>query len=212
MKLQWVKTGKFVKWLFPDFLWDLPDAGNAVALTFDDGPVPDVTPWVLDLLARHDIKATFFCIGDNIRKHPEIFRRILEEGHSVGNHTFHHLNGWKTDFSTYVEDTKACDAEIEKHLAHGTRLFRPPYGKISGKQKKSVLSQGKDIVMWDILTVDYDPDITPERCLRNATEKAQPGSILIFHDSVKAWKNLEYALPRTIEVLKEKRFGFRKLD
>lgn len=212
MKLQWVKTGRLVKWLFPDFIWDKPNADNAIYLTFDDGPIPEATPWVLDLLARHDIKATFFCIGDNIRKHPDIFRRILEEGHAVGNHTFHHRNGWKTDFETYRGDVMACDDETAKHLSGGSRLFRPPYGKITRKQKRWALSNGKSIIMWDILTVDYDASVTPEECLRNATKKTASGSILIFHDSLKAWKNLEYALPRAIEALQAKGFRFGKLD
>ncbi len=212
MKITWVKTGKWIRRLFPDFIWHVPEATQAVYLTFDDGPVPEVTPWVLDLLASRGIKATFFCIGDNIRKHPDIFQRILAEGHAVGNHTFHHLNGWKTDAATYIANIEACDASIGTHLPNGTPLFRPPYGKITRRQKKWVLQQGKQIVMWDILTADFDATVPPEQCLFNATHKVEAGSILIFHDSVKAWKNLEYALPLALDRIKAKGLGFAKWD
>lgn len=212
MKITWVKTGKWIRRLFPDFVWHVPEATQAVYLTFDDGPVPEVTPWVLDLLAAHGIKATFFCIGDNIRKHPDIFERILAEGHAVGNHTFHHLNGWKTDTAAYISNIEACDAIIGTFLPNGTPLFRPPYGKITRRQKKWALQQGKQIIMWDILTADFDTTVTPEQCLHNATHKVEGGSILIFHDSVKAWKNLEYALPPALDRIKAKGLGFAKWD
>lgn len=212
MKITWVKTGKWIRRLFPDFVWLMPEATQSVYLTFDDGPVPEVTPWVLDLLASHGIKATFFCIGDNIRKHPDLFERILAEGHAVGNHTFHHLNGWKTDTATYISNIEACDMIIGRYLPNGTPLFRPPYGKMTRRQKKWALQQGKKIIMWDLLTADYDATVRPEKCLKNATEKVEGGSIIIFHDSIKAWKNLEYALPPAIEYIKAKGLGFAKWD
>jgi len=212
MKFKWVKTPAWVRWLFPGLTWHVTSSPDTVYLTFDDGPIPEVTPWVLDLLASRGIKATFFCIGDNIRKNPDIFRRILDEGHSIGNHTFHHLNGWKTDHSAYIANIEACDEIIAQHHQDGTRLFRPPYGKIRRSQKKWAIEQGKEIVMWDILTNDFDATVSPEQCLRYATGKVKGGSILIFHDSLKAWKNLEYALPRALDYLSAKKFRFGKWD
>jgi len=208
MNFYWVKTHFIIKKLFPSFIWDIPNNEKKIFLTFDDGPDPEVTPWVLAVLKKVDIKATFFCIGDNIKKHPDIFKEILSQGHAIGNHTFNHLKGWETETTTYLENIKKCDDEILESGGFSTDLFRPPYGKISRSQTKEVLKLNKKIIMWDILTVDYDKTVTPEKCLENATRKVTSGSIIIFHDSVKAFPNLEYALPKAIEILKEKGFVF----
>jgi len=209
MNFYWVKTHLIIKKLFPNFIWDIPNNEKKIFLTFDDGPDPEVTPWVLAVLKKADIKATFFCIGDNIKKHPDIFKEILSQGHAIGNHTFNHLKGWETETTTYLENIKKCDDEILESGGFSTDLFRPPYGKISRLQTKEVLKLNKKIIMWDILTVDYDKTVTPEKCLENATRKVTSGSIIIFHDSVKAFPNLEYALPKAIEILKkEKGFVF----
>lgn len=216
MKLQWVKTNRLIKTLFSDYVWEIPNKTNAVYLTFDDGPTPEITPWVLDILKRNQVKATFFCIGDNIRKYPEIFQQILSEGHSIGNHTYNHIQGWKSETEKYLDNISLCEIEIQKHSGttleeKNCGLFRPPYGKIKRCQAKKVLKAGYRIIMWDILTVDYDKTISPEKCLRNATEKVSSGSVIVFHDSVKAFQNVAFALPETIRILKEKGFNFEPI-
>lgn len=212
MKWYWVKTSGFIKWLMPRYTWDIAATEKVIYLTFDDGPVPEVTPWVLDVLEANNCKATFFCIGDNIRKNPEVFKSVIDAGHAIGNHTFNHLNGWKTPDAAYQENITLCQQEIAKQLPGGTQLFRPPYGKIRKKQAKPLLQDGRKIIMWDILTADFDHSISKEKCLENAITKAMPGSIIIFHDSIKAFPNLEYALPRAIAILHEKGYRFEKLD
>lgn len=183
------------------YVWDVPVADKTVFLTFDDGPVPEVTEWVLAQLKAYDAKATFFCIGNNVKQNPEIYTKIIALGHRVGNHTYNHVNGWKTDTVNYVENIKKCASEIgiapEKPL-----LFRPPYGKIKREQTRVLRNSGYRIVMWDVLSADFDQSITPEKCLQNVLENITSGSIIIFHDSVKAYKNLRYALPKTLEYLK----------
>lgn len=206
MDFHWVKTGSFIKRLFSTYVWDIPNNENKVYLTFDDGPTPEITPWVLDLLKEKQAKATFFCIGKNIEKYPEIFHRIIAEGHIVGNHTFNHLNGWNTPYNDYIENAKSCEEIITVNLETKPSLFRPPYGKIKPSQAKTIRQFGYSIIMWDILTVDYDKNTSPEKCYQNATEKVTSGSVIVFHDSIKAFKNLEYALPRTIETLQNKGF------
>jgi peptidoglycan/xylan/chitin deacetylase (PgdA/CDA1 family) len=167
-------------------------------LTFDDGPVPGPTEFALEQLRKFAVPATFFCIGDNISKHPHVFRDILERGHAIGNHTVNHRNGWKTGVQEYVSNTNAFDA-IAKNagLVTPTRLFRPPYGRITQKQVAS-LSQYR-IVMWDVLSQDYNQRLSPEKCLQKTIHACRPGSIVVFHDSYKAQRNMEYALPRLIE-------------
>lgn len=212
MKPYWVKTRWFIKKLFPGFVWDIPAAQKTVYLTFDDGPIPEVTEWVLDLLKEHGIKATFFCIGDNIEKNPHIFKKVIDEGHTIGNHTFNHINGWNTNDTAYYENIEACRQSIINHSGNDTRLFRPPYGKIGRQQAKEVKSLGYKIIMWDVLSADFDTTITQERCLDNVIKNATNGSVIIFHDSIKAFPNLEYALPRAIEYLKENGFRFETVS
>lgn len=211
MKWYWVRTRWFIKKLFPGYVWDMPGHGKTVYLTFDDGPTPEITEYVLATLARYEIKATFFCIGNNIGKHPDIFRKVVEGGHTIGNHTFNHLNGWNTGTPEYLENVAACESSIKKHSGMGTPLFRPPYGKIKRAQAKRLKNLGYKMIMWDVLSADFDRTITPEQCLDNVTANCRPGSIVIFHDSVKAAANMEYALPRALEFLKEKGYDFGTL-
>ena len=208
MNFYWVKTNKLIKLIFNKLIWDIPNSEKKIYLTFDDGPIPGVTEWVLDLLKEENIKATFFCIGDNVKKHPDVFKRILSEGHQTGNHTFNHLNGWKTNTNEYIENFKLYEAELLKLNIENSFLFRPPYGKIKTQQSRMIRKLGYKIIMWDVLSYDFDKSITPERCLENVISNTQQGSIIVFHDSIKSEKNLRFALPKAIKVLKEKGFVF----
>ena len=216
MKSYLVQTPKFVQRIFPKRIWAFPNSENKLYLTFDDGPIPEVTPWVLDTLKKHNAKATFFCIGDNIAKHPEIFKRIISEGHAVGNHTFNHLNGKKTDPKTYAKNVdkgqfimeqeilsmgKTIPTSEENETGVHVGLFRPPYGQMTSAQAKSVQGKGYQIVMWNVLSADYDTTISEEKCFKNVAESMKPGSIVVFHDSLKAQKNMQYALPKVLDVI-----------
>jgi len=208
MKSYWVKTRWFIKKVFPGFVWDVPSEQKTVYLTFDDGPIPEITQWVLDILQKHNIKATFFCIGDNIEKHPHIFQKVIDEGHTIGNHTFNHINGWNTPDAAYLQNVEECRLSIIKGVRTDAKLFRPPYGKIKPSQATAVKKMGYKIIMWDVLSADFDTTITPEQCLQNVIKNATNGSVIIFHDSIKAFTNLEYALPGVIEYLKKNGFSF----
>jgi peptidoglycan-N-acetylglucosamine deacetylase len=196
-----------LKWLYPNCIWNIPNGEQKIYLTFDDGPEPEVTPWVLAQLNQYQIKATFFCIGDNIGKHPKVFNQIIKEGHSIGNHTFHHLNGWKTKNVDYYKNVEQFQSQISNLEFLVSKLFRPPYGKIKRTQIKELKKRGYQIVMWDVISQDYNNEISPHNCLKNVVENLKPGSIIVFHDSKKAFQNLEYALPKTLEFIKEK--GYR---
>lgn len=188
--------------LFPETVWRIPTLKHkAVFLTFDDGPIPEVTPWVLDLLDHYGIKATFFCVGDNVRKHPETFRMVVERGHSVGNHTMHHLQGAKVTTSRYVADI------MEAHALIDSSLFRPPHGLIRWKQAAAIKDNMR-IIMYDLVTRDYSKKLTGEQVLDNVRRYVRNGSIIVFHDSLKSESNLRYALPRAIEWLKENGYQF----
>lgn len=200
-----VKTPKVIQNLFPNFTWQIPTQEKSLYLTFDDGPIPEVTPWVLETLARYDAKATFFCVGENIRKHPETFQQVVDAGHAVGNHTFHHLSGWNTENIAYFHDIRHCANQVK------SVLFRPPYGRLKPKQAQ-FLQRHYRIVMWDVLSGDFDPNLSPEQCYRNVVKSAQPGSIVVFHDSLKARENLEYALPKVLEFFAEQGYSFGKLN
>ncbi|QIE60105.1 polysaccharide deacetylase family protein [Rasiella rasia] len=204
MKPYLVKTPKFVQWIFPRRRWAFSHKSPKVYLTFDDGPIPEVTPWVLDLLRKYNAKATFFCIGDNVRKHPKIFKQLLSEGHTFGNHTFHHLKGTKTETSEYLNDVALFEAEIRNHHVTASKLFRPPYGKLTGKQAELLTKQGYQIIMWNVLSADFDSEISEEKCLKNVIKNINPGSIVVFHDSLKAEKKLRYVLPKVLEFTSKK--------
>jgi peptidoglycan/xylan/chitin deacetylase (PgdA/CDA1 family) len=218
----WVKTNYFVKKIFPNYVWDIPNNENKVFLTFDDGPIPEITEWTLEQLKKYDAKATFFCIGNNIEKHPEIFQKIIDDNHAVGNHTFNHLKGWETNTPNYIENVSLCQTQIlnpkslilpePKENRAQLNLFRPPYGKIKPSQSRILRKLGYKIIMWDILSYDFDQRITPEKCLDNVLKNVVNGSIIVFHDNVKAEQNLKYALPKTLAFLKEKGFVCAKID
>lgn len=209
------RTPAILPLLFPKLLWRMPVDKKELYLTFDDGPIPVVTEFVLEALTKYDIKATFFCIGDNIRKHPEIFKKIVRDGHAVGNHTYNHLKGWQTSVEKYSQNIHQCDAEITVNclpMAIGmstVNCFRPPYGRITPKQIKTI--KDKTIVMWDVLTRDYDASLAPEKCLTGSLKAVRNGSIIVFHDSLKAEKNLRYTLPRLIEACLENGYTFKTL-
>ncbi len=208
----WVKTNRLVKFIFPKYVWDIPNIEKKVFLTFDDGPIPDITEWTLGQLKKYNAKGTFFCIGGNIQKHPDIFEKIVSENHAVGNHTFNHLKGWKTTNKEYLKNTHLCQSQFTSHNLPFINLFRPPYGKIKPLQSKALRKMGYKIIMWDIISMDFDQTITPEKCLDNVLDNIQSGSIIVFHDSRKAWKNLQYVLPKTLEFLNEKGFVCEKID
>ena len=190
----------FLPLLYPQLTWKMNPAEQELYLTFDDGPVPGPTELVLDILAQNGIQSTFFCTGDNIRKHPDIFLRIVAEGHVIGNHTVNHLNGWKTATGKYIENVKAFDViASEAGCQHPVTLFRPPYGRITRKQID--LLRDYSIVMWDVLSQDYDHRLSPEKCLRRTLAACRPGSIVVFHDSYKSQKNMGFVLPKLIDHL-----------
>jgi len=186
-----VRTPWWLRRCFPGCIWEIPETRPIVYLTFDDGPDPGVTPFVLDQLAHHGMHATFFCIGKNVEAHPDVYARILREGHRTGNHTHHHLNGWKTDDDIYLEDISRAARVI------ASDLFRPPYGRIGFAQLRRLRQATPAMrpVMWSVLSGDFDPGITTDQCIRNVLDHARPGSVITFHDSVKAFPVLREALP-----------------
>lgn len=251
--------------IYPSLLWNVPAKNNTLYLTFDDGPIPEITPWVLSLLKDFNAKATFFCIGDNIAKHPEVFKQILAEGHSIGNHSFNHLNGWKTAAEDYVKNVLLAENQISNtssetesdkienlkytsgqegeckvypqikqgisrsnlnnknfsnpdlpstsgnYAPENLKLFRPPFGKISPVQIKKLQQRGYQIVMWDVLSEDYNRGLSAEKCFKNVINYAKPGSIIVFHDSLKASANLQEVLPKVLKFYKEKDYEFKGL-
>lgn len=188
--------------LFPEAVWRLNRRRRRVVyLTFDDGPIPEVTPWVLDLLDAEGIKATFFMVGDNVRRYPEVFEEVKRRGHSYGNHTMHHLQGFKVTSMTYMRDITEADRLIDSHL------FRPPHGIIRWRQAKAVKSR-YNIIMYDLVTRDYSKRLRPNQVFDNVRRYARPGSIIVFHDSLKAERNMKAALPLAIKWLKNEGYEF----
>lgn len=216
-----VRPPFFLKWYYRNLIWNKDSTEKIVYLTFDDGPIPNVTSFVLNTLKSFNVKATFFCIGDNISKHPEVFEQIKTDGHAIGNHTYNHLKGWKTDDETYIDNFWKCQ-ELT-----GTNLFRPPYGRIRksqieklvasyelqvrGNSKFKIQNSKLDIIMWDVLSGDFDLKLSPEKCYQNVIKHTRNGSIIVFHDSLKAWDRLEYALPKSIEYLLQQGYQFKTL-
>lgn len=199
----WIKTHPLVKLLFPKYIWDIPSPDKSVYLTFDDGPIPAITEFVLEQLKAYDAKATFFCIGENAVKNPQLLQKILANGHRIGNHTYNHLNGWKTSKADYIQNMVKCDAALHGISGKKPQLFRPPYGKIKLSQSAKIRKLGYRIIMWDVISFDFDQSVSPEKCLQNILQNISEGSIVVFHDSIKAFKNLEFALPKTLQYLKE---------
>jgi peptidoglycan-N-acetylglucosamine deacetylase len=196
-----VKTPWWLKLMYPGCIWEMPGNDNAVYLTFDDGPDPVVTPYVLDMLAEYRVKGTFFCIGKNVVLYPEIYHRIIAEGHTVGNHTQNHLSGWKESDESYLNDIVEASQYIR------TDLFRPPYGRATRFQMKCLRESGLQlkIIMWSVLSGDFDERLTPEQCYHNVETHLKPGAIITFHDSRKAEPRLRYALPEVLKKMEEKK-------
>lgn len=207
------KTPGFIKTLFPNFVWNINTTKKELYLTFDDGPTPEITDWVLQILEKYDAKATFFCIGKNIEKHPGIFKQIIFNGHSIGNHTYNHLKGWKHKTKVYYKDILSTEKIIGKfEPINASPLFRPPYGKFKTKQSKILIERGYRIILWDVLSYDWDKSVKKEECLNNVISAAKEGSIIVFHDSVKASQNLEFTLPKVLEHYTNLGYTFKAIN
>ena len=204
-----VKTPWWLKRIYDSYTWSIPSNEKILYLTFDDGPHPEATPFVLSQLKQFTALATFFCIGKNVVSYPDIYKQILNEGHVTGNHTYNHLNGWKTSNDIYLKDISLASKEINSNL------FRPPYGRITSFQAKNLKAAmgGKEVkvIMWDVLSADFDIDCAPEQCLANVVLPTVPGSIIVFHDSEKAFPKLQYSLPRMLKYFAEKGYSFKSL-
>ncbi|GAA4276912.1 polysaccharide deacetylase family protein [Aquimarina mytili] len=209
------KTPKVLKQFFSTYTWDFYNKNEKkIYLTFDDGPIPDVTEFVLEELHKFEAKATFFCIGENIKKHPDIFKKILSSDHAIGNHTMNHLKAWKNDPKTYLKNIIDCQDIIEEHstLRSSTKLFRPPYGQVSYSKFKTLEKLGYKIILWDILSKDWDKTVSKEQCFQNVIQNTSQGSIIVFHDSIKASKNLKYTLPKVLDYFTERGYIFDKIE
>jgi len=200
-----IRLPQFLTRVFPGALWRIPSSVDEVFLTFDDGPVPGVTPWVLNLLKQEEIKACFFCVGENVQRYPQVFQQILDEGHLVGNHTFNHLQGLKAPTGEYVENIKKAGQLVN------SPFFRPPHGWMKRDQYKW-LNRHYQVVMWDLVSGDYRQNLSSGAVVRNVLEYVRPGSIITFHDSVKSKKNLCGALPVVIRELKQRGYRFGRLS
>lgn len=200
-----IKTPTLCRKVFPSQSWRFSPLTNDIYLTFDDGPTQNVTPWVLDTLKKHQFKATFFCVGDNVRQHPALFERILKEGHAVGNHTMSHINGWRTNKQKYIENIEAANQLIQSNL------FRPPYGKITKSQVRALKNQYQ-IIMWTFLTYDFDKKADMQLVFKKITKKIFPGAIIVFHDSLKAEKQLKLLLPLLLEWMKTNKMTSKAID
>ena len=190
----------FLPFLYSHRLWSGPASERKISLTFDDGPVPNITDWVLEELEKRGMKATFFMVGDNVRKHPALAQSVLAAGHQIGNHTYHHLSGWKTSTQTYLNDVASCDAILADTVGETPRLFRPPYGWISPGQAKGLVP-AKKIVMWNLLSYDFDLDLSSEILIRECTSRTAPGTIVVFHDQQKTKAQLKRVLPQYLDFL-----------
>ena len=199
-----LKPPKFIRWLMPDLIWEMKDR-SAVYLTFDDGPTPGITEWILSTLDKYDAKATFFVLGQNAEMYPDLYRRIVEAGHRIGNHTYSHQKGWGMSLERYIEDV-----DFANDLLH-TELFRPPYARITPAQARALAKRYK-LVMWDVLSRDYNRALSPRTCLRNVTRYLEGGSIVVFHDSEKSFRNMSYALPRTLQVVRDMGLTCKAID
>jgi peptidoglycan/xylan/chitin deacetylase (PgdA/CDA1 family) len=200
-----VKPPGWIRKISPGMIWRIPVEEPILYLTFDDGPVSGVTEWILDELEKYGARATFFCIGENVRANPELYAKILKAGHGIGNHTFSHLNSYRTGLSRYVKDIYKASKVID------SRLFRPPYGRIRPLAARILLPRFR-IILWDVLSMDYDQELEPRVVMHNVISKARPGSIIVFHDNLKARENLEYVLPRLLDHYSRAGYRFPALD
>lgn len=198
-----VKTPALLRHVFPNLVWNIPTDEKVLYLTFDDGPTPEITNWTLDILEQYNAKCTFFCVGINVLKHRDIYNKILSGGHVVGNHTFEHIKGWHSSTQDYIQNVEKASELID------SRLFRPPYGQIQPKQAAQLSKLGYSVIMWNILSLDWDAKISKEKCVENVIKNASSGDIIVFHDSQKASKNLKYALPKVLAYFDKKGFEFK---
>jgi peptidoglycan-N-acetylglucosamine deacetylase len=197
----------FTRW-WSELTWHRQNQEKHIYLTFDDGPIPVVTEWVVDILAQYQAKATFFCVGDNIRKHPEVFYKVIAGGHHVGNHTFNHLKGWKTTNEQYLQNIKECSNVLHLDTSLGSKpLFRPPYGAITPSQIQMIKSD-YEIVMWDVLSGDFEKNVSAERCLQMVLKYTESGSVVVFHDSLKTYEKLQKVLPPFLEYFTSRGYKF----
>ena len=201
----------FLPFLYSNRLWSGPASERKISLTFDDGPVPGITDWVLAELEKRGLKATFFMVGDNVRKHPALAQSVLAAGHQLGNHTYHHLSGWKTSTQTYLNDVASCDAILADTVGEMPRFFRPPYGWMSPGQAKGLVP-AKKIVMWNLLSYDFDPDLSSESLIRECTSRTVPGTIVVFHDQQKTKAQLMRVLPHYLDFLVGEEFTTQLLE
>ena len=225
MKPYFVKTPILVPVLYRHQIWGFSSKQKNIYLTFDDGPTPRITDWVLDTLQKYNAGATFFCIGKNIEANPTLFNRIISDGHATGNHTYDHENGWKTCKEDYlasvlktekiIQKLKPESSNLDSH-PHNYRdsklLFRPPYGKMKKSQSKLLMDNDYTIIMWSVLSADFDVEIDENKCLNNVIENSNNGSIVVFHDSEKAYDKLQIVLPKVLEYFNEKGYAFRKIE
>jgi peptidoglycan/xylan/chitin deacetylase (PgdA/CDA1 family) len=214
VKPYFIKTPGILEKYFSKYTWRFNADKKELFLTFDDGPTPKITSFVLDQLKRYKAKATFFCIGKNIQKNPALFHRIRREKHTIGNHTQQHLNGWKNNNEAYIHDFLRCEHTISNLIEkpQETKLFRPPYGKIKKSQAKEILKKNYRIVMWDVLSADFDTSVSKEKCFENVLKNTKNGSIIVFHDSVKASEKVQYALPKVLEYFSKKGYLFKAIQ
>lgn len=222
MKPYFIKTPILFKFLFRNWVWSLSSKEKVLYLTFDDGPTPEITEWTINELKKHQAKATFFCIGKNIAEHTQIFQKIIEQNHAVGNHTNNHLNGWKTNTAAYLQNIEEAEKYFEAYATlkavtlsavegRNRKLFRPPYGRLTFSQSKKIRKIGYKIIMWDVLSADFDPTVSNEKCLENVIRNIENGSIIVFHDSIKASEKLKFVLPKVLEYYSAKGFEFKSI-
>ncbi len=239
MSFYFIKTPRLLQHFFKKYVWSfsLPKASQkTIYLTFDDGPTAEITFWTLNVLKEFNAKATFFCIGKNVENHATIFKQLLAEGHAIGNHTYNHLKGWKVNTGDYIENVLKTEdslqysifshqSSVSNHQSQTpinqqssinnyqltTNLFRPPYGKIKSSQAKQLIKKGYKIVMWDVLSADFDQSISSKKCLDNVLKNTENGSIIVFHDSVKAEKHLKFVLPKVLKYFSEKGYQFSSI-
>lgn len=203
--MKFYSTPAIIRKLFPDLVWHVETDKKEIFLTFDDGPCPQLTRWILEVLAQYNAKASFFCVGENLKRYPELTQEIRSAGHMVANHTYNHLNGWKTDDDTYINNVEKCE------VLTMNKIFRPPYGKIKKSQRRKLISMNYKIIMWDLLTYDFDKKSDKEKSLKKIYKIARPGSIIVFHDNIKSEENLRYLLPKTLAYFAKSGYSFSSL-
>lgn len=215
MQSYFIKTPNFLKLFLRNWVWSIPSVEKVLYLTFDDGPTPEITSWTLDQLEAFNAKATFFCIGKNVVENPSIYQKIIDQNHVIGNHTNNHLNGFSTPNSTYIENIDFSENNLSANINFKNqkpKLFRPPYGKLKFSQSKKIRKKGYKIIMWDVLSADFDTNISSQKCLENVIGHAKNGSIIVFHDSLKAQKKLKFVLPKILGYYTEKGYSFKAIN